>query len=214
MRQSAIGFKSKGLMLEGVMASPHGVAGSLPGVVVCHPHPLFGGNMDNAVVLGLCQALAREGFVTLRFNFRGIGKSEGEFTKGEKEQEDVKAALGLLREWPGANRRKIGLAGYSFGAAMVLAGLSRYKGAGALMLVSPPPSAFDAPKLGKDGRPKLVVTGDRDRLSPYDSIADKARALGGDVQVSLVPGADHSWRGHEAEAGDLAANFFAGALAG
>ena len=214
MRQSAIAFKSKGLMLEGVLAGPHGAVGSLPGVVVCHPHPLFGGNMDNAVVLGLCQSLVREGFMTFRFNFRGVGKSEGEFTKGEKEQEDVKAALGLLRGWPGVNRRKVGLAGYSFGAAMVLTGISGYKGAGALMLVSPPPSAFDAPKLGKDGRPKLLITGDRDRLASYESIAGKARTLGGDVQVSLVPGADHSWRGHEAEAGDLAAKFFAGALVG
>jgi alpha/beta superfamily hydrolase len=214
MRQSAVAFKSKGLMLEGVLASPHGVVGSLPGVVVCHPHPLFGGNMDNALVLGLCQSLVREGFVTFRFNFRGVGKSEGEFTKGEKEHEDVKAALGLMRDWPGVNRRKVGLAGYSFGAAMVLTGLSRYKGAGALALVSPPPSAFDGRKLGRDGRPKLLVTGDRDRLAPYDSIADRARVLGGNVQLSLVPGADHSWRGHEAEAGDLAAKFFAGALAG
>ena len=214
MRQSAIGFKSKGSMLEGVLAGPHGDVGSLPGVVVCHPHPLFGGNMNNALVLGLCQSLVREGFMTLRFNFRGVGNSEGEFTKGEKEHEDVKAALDLLRGWPGVNRRRVGLAGYSFGAAMVLAGMSSCKGAGAFMLVSPPPSAFDAPKLGKDGRPKLLITGDRDRLSPYDSIVDEARKLGGDVQTAVVPGADHSWRGREAEAGDLAARFFTGALVG
>ena len=214
MRQSAIAFKSKGLLLEGVLAGPQGIVGSLPGVVICHPHPLFGGNMDNTVVLGLCQSLVREGFITFRFNFRGVGKSEGEFTKGEKEHEDVKAALSLLRDWPGVNRRKIGLAGYSFGAAMILAGISSYKGASAYMLLSPPPSAFDSPKLGKDRRPKLLITGDRDRLAPYDSIKEKANNLGGDVQTSLVSGADHSWRGHEAEAGDLAARFFAGALSG
>ena len=214
MRQSAIAFKSKGLLLEGVLAGPHGIAGSLAGVVVCHPHPLFGGNMDNSLVLGLCQSLVREGFMTFRFNFRGVGKSEGEFTKGEKEYEDVKAALSLLRDWPGVNRRKVGLVGYSFGAAMILTGISTFRGAGAFMLVSPPPSAFDVPKLEKDRRPKLLVTGDRDRLASYDSIRDKAGALGGDVQVSLVRGADHSWKGHEAEAGDLAARFFAGALGG
>ena len=212
MRQSSIAFKSKGLLLEGVMASPHGVIGSLPAVVVCHPHPMFGGNMDNGVVLGICQSLVREGFVTFRFNFRGVGKSEGDFTDGAKEPEDVKAAMGLLRAWPGVNRQKVGLAGYSFGAAMLLSDLSKYKGAGAFVLISPPARSLDSPRVGKDKRPKLLVAGDRDKLAPYDSLKEKAESVGAKMELNLVRGADHTWRGHEVEVGDLAARFFAGAL--
>ena len=111
MRQSSIAFDTKVLTLEGVVASPVGASGSLPGVVVCHPHPLFGGSMDNPLVLGVCQALVDEDFVALRFNFRGVGKSEGSFTGGEKEPEDVRAALGLLEQWPGVNRRAPGAGG-------------------------------------------------------------------------------------------------------
>lgn len=214
MRQSAVAFNSKGYLLEGVIASPQGTLGSLPGVVVCHPHPMFGGSMDNAVVLGMCQSLVQEGFVAFRFNFRGIGKSEGSFTNGEKEPEDVRAALGMLRDWPGVNRRKVGLAGYSFGASMLLTGISKYKGAAAFVLVSPPLRSLDNPGVGKDRRPKLLLAGGRDRLAPYDALKNKAGALGGAVDLTLVQGADHSWRGHEAEAGEMTARFFAGALLG
>ena len=216
MRQSSISLISKGATLEGVIASPQGVAGSLPGVIVCHPHPLFGGNMDNNLILTICQALAGQGYVTLRFNFRGIGNSEGSFTNGEKEHEDVRAALDLLRQWPGVNRRRLGLAGYSFGASMVLAGLHTYKAAKAFVLISPPLAALERPKVVKDTRPKLFIIGDKDRLVPHSSLKEKIDSLGRTEQRSmdsrattvLVAGADHSWRGHEAEAARQAAQFF------
>ena len=84
MRQSAVSFKIKNklgdLDLEGVVAQPDAGLGPWPGVVMCHPHPLFGGNMDNNVVLAVTSALNDQGFATLRFNFRGVGNSEGEHT--------------------------------------------------------------------------------------------------------------------------------------
>ena len=85
LRQSAVSFKTEGLTFEGVVAQPDDGSGPWPGVVICHPHPLHGGSMDNNVVLALALGLVEEGFVTLRFNFRGVGGSEGEHTKGEKE---------------------------------------------------------------------------------------------------------------------------------
>ena len=85
MRQSAVSFKAKGLNFEGVVAQPEGAMGPMAAVVFCHPHPLFGGNMDNSVVLALANSLVDKGFATLRFNFRGVGNSEGEHSKGELE---------------------------------------------------------------------------------------------------------------------------------
>ena len=212
MRQTAIGFKSKGLTLEGLVAAPEGLSGAFPGVVVCHPHPLFGGNMDNGLVLAVCQSLVEEGFVALRFNFRGVGGSEGSFAKGEKEQEDVRAALDMLRQWPGVNRGRLGLAGYSFGASMVLTGLSRYKTARAFAMISPPLTALEPKSIGSDKRPKLFIVGDRDALVPHPSLREKVGLLNGSVDLRMVEGADHSWRGYEAEAACQVTLFFATTL--
>ena len=212
MRQSAILFKSEKLGLEGVMASPSGLQGGCPGVVVCHPHPLFGGNMDNAVVMALCSALAEEGFFALRFNFRGVGESEGEFTKGEGEQQDVLAALGLMRGWPGVKKGSVGLAGYSFGASMVLSDLSRYKGAKSFLLVSPPLASLNNKDIAKDQRPKQFIVGDKDRLVPYPALKEKIDSLDGPADLLCVPGADHSWLGREAEVARRAVDFFAETL--
>lgn len=186
-------------MLEGVVATPQEVSGSVPGVVVCHPHPLFGGDMNNGVVLSVCQALVREGIAALRFNFRGVGNSDGSFSKGEEEKEDVSAALDVLRAWPGVDKSRLGLAGYSFGASMVLAGISRYKAAKALALISPPVAAVSDPAIGKDKRPKLFIIGDKDSLVPHGALKEKVESYQRSPEVLLVPGADHSWRGHEEE---------------
>ena len=222
MRQSAVAFKCGHLTLEGVVASPQEISATLPGVVVCHPHPLFGGDMNNSLVLALCQELVEAGFVTLRFNFRGVGNSDGSFTKGEEEQEDVGAALRFLGQWPGVKRRHLGLAGYSFGASVVLSGLSRYKGVGALVLISPPLTALDHPGVGRDRRPKLFIVGDSDKLVPYSSLKEKVSALQehspelrkptGSVGLQVVKGADHAWLGYEAEVAQQASQFFGGTL--
>jgi hypothetical protein len=78
-------FKTNGLNFEGVVAQPEAHAGPMPGVVVCHPHPLYGGNMDSSVVLAVAFALVEHGFATLRFNFRGVGNSDGRHGKGDEE---------------------------------------------------------------------------------------------------------------------------------
>jgi uncharacterized protein len=103
-----------GLSLEGALALPERPAA---GVVLCHPHPLYGGDMDNPVVGAAAEACAGLGLATLRFNFRGVGGSRGAWDEGHGEQEDVRATLTLLRQrLPAATR--LALAGYSFGASM------------------------------------------------------------------------------------------------
>ena len=212
MRQTSVAFKSKSLILEGVIAFPGGLTGPFPGVVVCHPHPLFGGNMDNGLVQEVCRTLVQEGFGTLRFNFRGVGNSEGTFTKGEREPEDVSAALSLLRNWSDTDKRRFGLVGYSFGAAMILSSISKYKAAKALAFISPPITSLDHTKIKSDKRPKFFIVGDRDRLVPYSALKDKVDSLTNLAALKIVPGADHSWRNHEAEAAYQTARFFVGAL--
>ena len=92
MRQSAIDFKSKKLTLEGIISSPEDGGASLPAIVVCHHHPALGGNMNSPLVAAVCRAASEMGFVTLRFNFRGVGNSDGEFSNGKREHDDVRAA--------------------------------------------------------------------------------------------------------------------------
>lgn len=116
MAEIRVEFKSDSLTLEGVLATPDG-AGPFPAVIVCHPHPLYGGSMDNNVVDGLCAGLARQSLASLKFNFRGVGGSQGSFAHGAGEQRDVSAALAYITTVHEIDTGRIGLAGYSAGAA-------------------------------------------------------------------------------------------------
>ena len=93
------------------------VANPKGGFVVCHPHPLYGGDMDNPVVIRAAEVAQAAGYATLRFNFRGVGASEGVHDKGRGEQEDVRGAMAALATHLPAGSR-VGVMGYSFGAAM------------------------------------------------------------------------------------------------
>ena len=137
MRQSAISFESKGVTLEGVVAVPEGDVGSLAGVVICHPHPLRGGNMDNNVVLSVAYALTQSGFATLRFNFRGVGNSGGEHTEGKLEAQDALSALDVLKAWSDVDGGRVGVAGYSFGSRVVLENAKIHAKAKAIAVISP-----------------------------------------------------------------------------
>ena len=208
MRQSAVAFKSNGLTLEGVMASPEGLSGALPGVVLCHPHPIFGGNMNNGLVLAVSRALVEEGFMAFRFNFRSVGESEGSFSKGDTEWEDICAALALLRRWPNIKRSRLGLAGYSFGASVILNSLSKFKAAKAFALISPPLNSLEHSGIGMDKRSKLFICGDKDRLVAHDSLEERVNSFRRPAGLRVVQGADHSWHGYELEAANQATQFF------
>ncbi|HJX69980.1 MAG TPA: hypothetical protein VJ441_02685, partial [Dehalococcoidia bacterium] len=91
-----------------------------PAVAVCHPHPLYGGDMHNNIVLAICSALAEASIAAFRFNFRGVGRSQGAFAEGVGAQEDVKAALAFLTPSSKVDSQRVGLAGYSFGTRVAL----------------------------------------------------------------------------------------------
>ncbi len=213
MRQSAVSFKSKGqsgdLNLEGVVAQPDGGSGPFPAVVMCHPHPLFGGNMDNNVVLAITFALTERGFATLRFNFRGVGNSEGEHAKGEEEGEDVLSALAMLKAWPGVDGKRIGLAGYSFGSSVVLGSASAQKKAKAMALISPPLRAVESTPLKNGKQPVFIISGDKDKLVQSDGLEPALESFKNPPECQIVEGADHYWAGFESQLAPQVCRFFA-----
>ena len=213
MRQAAIGFKSKKLTLEGILATPQGFVEPFPALLVCHPHPVLGGNMENPVVMAVCRSADEQGIATFRFNFRGVGDSEGEFSNGKAEREDVKAALDILGHLPRIDRARLALAGYSFGASVVLAGLRHYKAARSLVLIAPTISSLRDSPIRKDKRPKLFLAGQRDRVVPSLELQRALDDIRAPVQFTEIADADHSLRDHESAVAELVVSFVMETLA-
>lgn len=189
-------FPSGVLSLEGIAAIPEG-AGPFPAVIVCHPHPLYGGSMDNNVVNSLCQTLTKASFVSFKFNFRGVGASQGEYAEGTGEQQDVEAAISFISTLEQVNPDRIGLAGYSAGAGFGLPiGCSdaRIK---ALVAVSPPLNMFDFGFLEDCPKPKLLISGSIDNYTPTDQFLEFCRNLVEPRRYEVIEGADHFWWEHE-----------------
>jgi alpha/beta superfamily hydrolase len=200
-----LSIPSEGLSLEAVLHVPLGL--QPPGLlVVCHPHPLYGGSMDNNVVAALCESALQEGMAALRFNFRGVGASGGSHDNGEGEQLDVLAALVFAADLPGG--RSIGLAGYSFGAATAAAGCRRASALPqALVLVSPPLRTPDPARYQAGPSRRLFLTGDSDAVCPRQTLEALAEEITPPAICSVVEGADHSWFGYETELRDIVAGF-------
>ncbi len=163
------------------------------GLVLCHPHPLYGGDMDNPVVVRAAEVAREAGLATLRLNFRGVGASQGAHDEGRGEQEDVKAALALLASrLPGG--RPVALAGYSFGAwvvACVAAGAAAKPG---LVLIAPPIGRFGFDGLAGYGEAVLLAAGTRDPYCSVDDLERLAKRLTRPA-VEVIEGADHFFFG-------------------
>lgn len=196
--------------LEAMLHLPNG-AGPHAGAVVCHPHPLYGGDMHNSVVMVACAALTETGIAALRFNFRGVGGSSGEHDNGHGEVRDVVAALTHLATLPEIDPSRMGLIGYSFGAMMALAAAdARVQ---ALVLVSPPARALTPDRLNAVHPAPLIVTGGRDHIAPPEALRRSLAALNRPVAVRVVGGADHSWYGYERDLAGALRPFLIRALA-
>lgn len=195
------------IQLEGVWHFPQ-TTSPLAAVVVCHPHPLYGGNMSNNVVRSICQALAQRSIAALRFNFRGAGQSEGTFGDGISEQEDVSAALSFVASNPDIDPARIGLAGYSFGAgvaAPVAVQDSRVK---LMALVSPALSDSTWEQLKGYKMPKLLISGEHDFVIPAAQFQQHLKDTAEPRQGEVISGADHFWMGYEEELAQKVARFF------
>jgi len=207
MKKTRVSFPSGELVLEGISAIPEG-AGPFPAVIVCHPHPLYGGNMDNNVVSSLSETLTQASLASFKFNFRGVGESQGEFGQGVGEREDVEAAISFISTVKEVDSKRIGLAGYSAGAGFALpVGFSDAR-IRALAAVSPPLLMFDFNFLKSCPKPKLLISGSRDNFVPADQFLEFCQNLPEPKEYESIEGADHFWWGYESSLAAKAAAFF------
>ncbi len=211
MKETKVTFRSKSLLLEGARSNPSG-EGPLGAVVVCHPHPSFGGSMDNNVVKSICQALFDRSIVTLRFNFRGVGKSQGEFGHGIGEQEDVEAAIEFLASEKGVDSGRIGLAGYSAGAVFGTAVAVEDARVQALAAISLPLGMTDLEGVRNWPKPKLFIAGSKDDFAPGDELTELCRTAKEPKECAVIEGADHFWQGYEEILAEKVADFFSRTL--
>jgi len=207
MKKTEITFPCGELSLEGLLEVPEGVR-PFPVVVVCHPHPLYGGSMDNNVVCSLAEALTRESLISFKFNFRGAGRSQGKFSQGTGEQEDVSAAISFVSGVTEADSGRVGLVGYSAGAGFAFPVGVKDARIKALAAVSPPLSMFDFGLLKDCPKPKLIISGSRDNLIPASRLLQFCRNLPGPKECESIEGADHFWQGYESALADKVAAFF------
>ena len=202
--ESKATFRSGSYELEGLVDAKPGHRG----VVVTHPHPLYGGGMYNNVVQAVVEAYAEAGFTTVRFNFRGVGRSQGAYDQGIGEQEDVRSVVTRLRE---EGTTQIHLAGYSFGAwvnAHALPGLPEVHTA---VMISPPVDFMDFDVPSADARIRLVITGERDDIAGAEPVQRLVGDWNPDAVFHVIPGADHFYGGREGELRSLIAGFLEGA---
>jgi hypothetical protein len=182
--EQAVTIECGEVRLEGLLED----GGGDQAAVVCHPHPLYGGDMNNNVVSALSAAYYRAGFSVLRFNFRGVGRSGGRYDNGRGEQDDLLAALSFLRE-RGASR--IHIAGYSFGAWVAAVASDRLEFAEALVFVSPPVDFMDFSSMSSCPKLVLVITGERDELASPGVLERLVAQWSPDAAFHVIPGADH-----------------------
>jgi alpha/beta superfamily hydrolase len=184
---------SDGASLEARAAKPPGARG---GVVVCHPHPLHGGDMDNPVVIRVVEVCAELGLATLRFNFRGVGSSTGTHGNGFAERDDVETAL---RHLGGAlpTAAMVALVGYSFGAMVAAHVATGHPALAGLSLVAPP-LGFEGvslpPALAAFSGPLAVVAGTRDEYCPQAAL-EALPGLLPNARLMIVEGANHFFFG-------------------
>lgn len=217
------GHSLEGLFEEGEHGRPWG------GVVVAHPHPLYGGTMAQPVVYRIAKTCRERGLATLRFNFRGVGASTGTYS-GSDEYLDVQAALAHLQQrlsenggdemagdaspLPPPSQMPLGLAGYSFGSVMAAGACGGPPPVDALALVACPaswqetvPEAFA--RLAAYRGPVLAVCGEDDDIAPPGPLERMLSAMGLGYRLEVVAGASHFFEESRKEVGRLVAEFMA-----
>ena len=207
--------------LEGVLEWP-GEGPVRGGVVVAHPHPLHGGTMAQPVVYRCAQASRDRGFATLRFNFRGVGGSEGAYS-GRDEYRDVEAASAYLRsrmttvpESTPGHELPLAVAGYSFGSVMAAVSAMTIM-PDVLVLIGFavesdlfPRAALE--RLRMFPNPVLAVCGERDDLAPPEVVRAALAGINVDFRLRVVEGTGHFFEGRQREVGEAVASFISESL--
>ena len=195
MKEEKVFIPSNEIQLEGLL-SIQGASPFRGGVILCHPHPQYGGDMDHPVIMTAVEAAFQEGFSTLRFNFRGVGESEGSYGEGIGERGDVKAAADYLYPRLENNHSPLILLGYSFGA---WAGFpiaiedERFRG---MVAVAPPLEIYNFEFLKGCRKKKLFIAGNRDLFCPPPVLEEWYQGLEEPKSLAIIPGADHFFLFH------------------
>jgi uncharacterized protein len=172
---------------------------SAPIAIILHPHPQFGGTMNNQIVYQLFYMFQKRGFTTLRFNFRGIGRSQGEFDHGAGELSDAASALDWVQSLH-PDSKSCWVAGYSFGAWIGMQLLMRRPEIDGFISVAPPANSFDFSFLAPCPSSGLIVHGNKDELVPEQSVHKLVNKLSHqrDIRIDyrLVDGATHLFSNH------------------
>lgn len=191
------------ITLEGLLSIPSQTP--KVGAVICHPHPLYGGEMHNNIVSALVDAFQAVGIATLRFNFRGVGNSEGEHDEGNAEVDDVKAAVTYLLSRQAVPT--VVVAGYSFGSMVGLRAGADDPRVHKLIGVALPIGMRDASFLLNANKPILLISGDHDNYSPVPVLQDLVAKLSEPKALKIVDGADHFFWGLENKVAEVAVGF-------
>lgn len=207
MKEIYTSFPANDILIEGIWHLPESVV-AIPAVIVCHPHPLYGGNMSNNVVLAICQALALRSVAAFRFNFRGVGKSGGTYGGGIAEREDVRAALGHVLSTPDIDPARVGIAAYSFGASVSLPVALHDERVSLIAMVSPALSDEGWEQLKAYTRPKFIIIGDDDFVIPVSQLRQHIEDVPEPKQWQVAPGVDHFWSGYEEVVAEQVTRFF------
>lgn len=195
-------------LLEGVIARASApVSAPAAGqavAVLCHPQPLTT-SMQDPLTVRIASDLAAAGFITLRFNFRGVGASEGQQTDGRLEPLDLAGAVEFALAEPGANREKLCLIGHAFGATVALVYAAHDPRVKTVVAISPPIFRL-TPELAAFERPKLFITGEHDEVSPRHKLEpwiERLPARG----FKIISGARHLMRGYESTAAQAVVHY-------
>ena len=177
----------------------HSRTPNAPIALMLHPHPQHGGTMNNKVVYALYHTFVRRGFSTLRFNFRGVGRSQGRFDNGQGELSDAAAALDWMQSY-NANAASCWVAGFSFGAWVGMQLLMRRPELDGFVSVAPPANIYDFSFLAPCPSSGLIVHGGADELVPEPSAAKLAQKLSAQrniqVKYTTIDGANHFFGSH------------------
>ena len=177
----------------------HSKTPNAPIALMLHPHPQHGGTMNNKIVYSLYHTFSKHGFSVLRFNFRGVGRSQGTFDRGEGELADAASALDWLQSF-NDNAPGCWIAGFSFGAWIGMQLLMRRPEIAGFISIAPPANMYDFTFLAPCPSSGMIVHGDQDDVVPEPSVAKLVEKLstqrGIDIDYRLVKGANHFFNSH------------------
>jgi uncharacterized protein len=203
----ALMIPGRSVQLEAILREPE-TQTPRASAVLCHPHPVYGGTMNNRVVYRAAKAVREAGLVALRFNFRGVGASTGSFDQGEGEKDDVVAAIDHLeKNYPSL---PMALVGFSFGARVGLQVGYRDSRIEAMVGLGVPLGLHDFDYLAENHKPTLYIVGALDQYCPREKMDSLARRFPTTSKLIWIEGADHFFNPGIEQVQALITEFFRG----